>query len=362
MRVQTVRWAAEPTLESRAFGGHETDRDLDPEDALTLKKQAPIEWARSPTGDRLSPKMGALRGLIGAQSVFSGGEHTIHQLCAGAREAGLDFLGFTEKLEMLTESEWEEVKARCRKASDDRFLAMPGIAARDKVGNRWFGCGYVPYLQPTAVSSDGKILDNTYSCYFKYFRTRFPLPHRPASDYQKVRSFLGFTGSYPGLADVEGGELRNTPVMATIQTTPESEVRFRTVKNADDPIGLTVRIRGFHPGWQVAYLQDDSTTWRYFGQLEGYFYANFYTRVAGHRIVAGHPITCDRPELRIALDDPQGMQRAFEIYNPTGEPIQTRLRLNPTFFRQLRPLPDSSIPVEVGPLTSVLWQLDLDDE
>ena len=170
--LQSVRWAATPTWESGTLGGYKTDRDFDPEDALTLKQQAPIDWARSATGDRLSPKMGELRGLIGAQSVFSGGEHTIDQLCAAAREAGLDFLGFTEKLEMLTESEWEDVKARCRSASDDRFLAMPGIAARDKVGNRWFGCGYVPYLQPTAVTPDGKRLDNTYSFYFKYFRTR----------------------------------------------------------------------------------------------------------------------------------------------------------------------------------------------
>ena len=190
------------------------------------------------------------------------------------------------------------------------------------------------------------------------YTTGGSLPHRPASDYQKVRSFLGFTGSYPGLADVEGGKLRGAPALATIQTTPESKVRFRTVKNADDPIGLTVRIRGFHPRWQVAYLQDDSTTWRYFGQLDGCFYANFYTRVAGHRIVAGHPITCDRPELRIVLDDPQGAQRAFEIYNPTDQPIPTRLRPNPTFFRPLRPLPDPSIPVEIGPLTSVRWRLD----
>ena len=134
---QTVRWAAEPTSKAETYGGYETDRDLDPEDALTLKKQAPIDWARSPTGDRLSPKMDALRGLIGAQSVFGGGEHTIEELCVAAREAGLDFLGFTENFEMLDEGEWEEVKARCREASDDRFLAMPGLAARDNVGNRW---------------------------------------------------------------------------------------------------------------------------------------------------------------------------------------------------------------------------------
>ena len=841
---QSVRWAAETTWESGTLGGFKTDRRFDPEDALTLKKQAPIDWAQSPRGDRLSPKMGELRGLIGAQSVFSGGEHTIEQLCVAAREAGLDFLGFTEKLEMLTESEWEEVKAGCRGASDDRFLAMPGIAARDKVGNRWFGCGYVPYLQPTAVSSDGKTLDNTYSFYFKYFGTRllgfvdvgrnpnpwfemkqascmavstwekgslvdnaqasyfascydmenyipidyhvvtapqeiaaaatgrvnvftggtaqdlhdymqgagkfqrsmfwetphhwylssqpkllrnggrnlgnlaidqeqenlfrygcklsgleagdeillmdgpkvhrkwvaegedfeaehtwpheqsrvfvvhvvrngetillaspvslhygrrfnqcgdrqntipynyqpddqgkwhvcgipigckykswspntavystarsrqigaigveivpdqirawftspvlqfdhprseeyaslashqvhrlscpgvlivdeltdrvypdggrhlgdchppklteplqlfhldqrryglygmvgqlngqlvesrlsilqdvklkngrtmvrvsgdnyavrensnahvesclegevtrepvpeklrwhepeklkpgdyvgaYPfgyawggaqyavsdnlfvgyrqthrngfylqlpeelaegtvfdysilyttggsLPHRPTSDYQKVRSFLGFAGSFPGLADVEGGELLDSPVMATIQTTPGSEVRFRTVRNTDDPIGLTVRIRGFHPAWQVAYLQDDSTTWRYFGQLDGYFYANFYTRMAGSRVVAGHPITCNRPELRITLDDPMGKQSAFEIYNPTDRPIQAELRLNPTFFGKQQTLPEGPIPVKVAPFTSVSWSLTSQDE
>ena len=842
--LQAVRWAAEPTLESGTFGGYETDRGFDPEEALSLKKPAAIDWAKSPTGDRLSAEMGSLRGLIGAQSTYSGGEHTIEQLCAAARDAGLDFLAFAEKLELLSEEDWEEIKSRCREASDERFLAMPGIAARDKVGNRWFGCGYVPYLQPTAATPDGTMLDNTYSFFFKYFRTRLlgfvdagrnpnpwfemkhascmavstwekgslvddaqanyfascydmenyipidyhvvatpeeivaaaagrvnvftggtvedlhdymqgsgkfqgralfwesphywylssaprllrnggrnlgnlgidpekenlfrygfklsglaagdeiflmdgpnvhrkwiadgetfetehtwpheqarvfvvrvvrngetlllaspvslhygrrfnqcgdrqntipynyqpddegrwhvcgipigckykswspatsvyatakgrqigaigveivpdqtrtwftsptfefddargeeyacfasrqshrlscpgvlivdeltdrvypdggrhlgdcappkktePLqlfhlnqrrygiygmvgqlngqlvesrisilrdvnlkpgrttvrvsgdnyavrensnaflescldgkvirspipvklrwheperlvpgdyvgaypfgyawggaqyavsdnlwagyrqshrngfylklpqklsgsstfeyaifyttggsaPHRPGSDYQQVRSFLGFTGTFPGLSDIDGGELLDSPVIATIRTTPEAEVRLRTVKNTDDPIGLTVRICGFQTNWQVAYLQDDSTTWRYFGELDGYFYANFYTKTASRKIVAGHPITCDHPELRIALDDPQGKQSVFEIYNPTGRLIQTRLKLNPTFFGRKQTLPEATVPVEVAAFTSVRWSLPLGD-
>jgi hypothetical protein len=105
-------------------------------------------------------------------------------------------------------------------------------------------------------------------------------------------------------------------------------------------------------------MQDDSSTWRYFGQFDGDYYANFYTKTAGHAVVAGHPITCDRPDLHIALDDPQGKQRAFELYNPTDTLIETRLRLNPTFF----PLPprtaDVSAPVKVAPFTSVRWTLD----
>ena len=121
---------------------------------------------------------------------------------------------------------------------------------------------------------------------------------------------------------------------------------------------MTVRIRGFHPHWQVACLQDDSATWRYFGQLDGQFCANFHARAAGHSIVAGHPITCDHPELRIALDDPRGKQGAFEVYSPTDETIRTRLRLNPTFFPRRRTLPDSFVPVEVAPFTSVQWSLD----
>lgn len=223
--------------------------------------------------------------------------------------------------------------------------------------NLWVG--YRPthrsgfYLKLPEELTEGATFD-----YAILYTTGGSLPHRPASDYQKVRSFLAFTGAFPGLEDLEGGELLKMPVIATIRTTPESQVRFRTVKNTNDPIGLTVRIQGFQPNWQVAYLRDDSTTWRYFGQLDGQFYANFYTRAAGHSIVAGHPITCDHPELRIALDDPQGKQGAFEIYNPTGETILARLQLNPTFFPRRRNLPDSFVPVEVAPCTSVQWSLD----
>ena len=103
--------------------------------------------------------------------------------------------------------------------------------------------------------------------------------------------------------------------------------------------------------------EDDSTTWRYFGQLDGYFYANFYTKIAGHWIVAGHPLTCDRPELRSRWTTRRAQQRAFEIYNPTDQPIQARLKLNPTFFRHRPTLSDTTAAVEVGPFTSVPFDL-----
>jgi hypothetical protein len=213
------------------------------------------------------------------------------------------------------------------------------------------------YLRLPEELAEGASFDYTI-----LYTTGGSLPHRPNSDYQKTRSFLGFTAPFPGLAEIEGGELLDIPVIATIQTNRESVVRFRTVENSNDPIGLTVRVRGFHSNWQVAYLQDDSTTWRYFGHLDGDFYANFYTKTTGHRIVAGHPITCDVDDLVIRLDDPQGKQGAFEIYNPTDQPIQAELKLNPTFFPNEYPLPKHSASMTVPPYTSVSWKPNSRDE
>jgi len=170
---------------------------------------------------------------------------------------------------------------------------------------------------------------------FRYsllYTTGGSVPHRPASDYQKVVGHLGLKGTFPSIRDLHGGTLGATPVIATIRTTPESVVRFSTVKNASDPIGLTIRMKGFNPNWQVVYALGGSTKWRYFGELDGYFYMNLYTNRSAYAVVAGHPVLADREDVRIRLDDPLGKQSAFEVYNPTGSPVTVGLRTNKAFL------------------------------
>ncbi len=168
--------------------------------------------------------------------------------------------------------------------------------------------------------------------YSIFYTTGGSIPDRPSSDYQKITHFLGFGGSFPAIRNLSGGKLRSTPVMATIETTPESVVKFKTVKNTEDPIGLTVRLFGLNPNWQAVYRLDGSEKWRFFGELDGYFYFNLYTRLAEHAVKAGHPVLADRNEVRIKLDDSKGEQRTFEVYNPLDTPMVVTLRSNPEFY------------------------------
>ena len=171
--MQAVLWAGEPSFEA-GLGGFRTDRDLRPDEEAILKPATsePIDWAQAPSGDDLAPRMGMLRGLVGAQSRFSGSEYTVAQLCDAARQAGLDFLAFIERLEVLTPEKWDELQQECQDASDDSFLALPGLLALDKPGNTHFAFGRAQFPTPTAVTPDGKRLDNLAQFWFRVYSTR----------------------------------------------------------------------------------------------------------------------------------------------------------------------------------------------
>ncbi len=172
--LQTARWAAEPSLAAGTFGGFVTDRKFRPDERAILKgPEAPIEWSKVGTGENLSPALGSVRGLVGAQSAISGGRHTVADLCAAARAAGLHFLAFTENLEHLTAESWERLKAECAAQSSDDFLALPGMLALDKAGNTWFALGWATFPAPPALTPDLKRIDNTYMVFARSFGTRF---------------------------------------------------------------------------------------------------------------------------------------------------------------------------------------------
>ena len=149
---QSVRWAAAPTWKSGTFGGLKTDRDFDPEARLDPEEAG---------ADRLGPiarraivcrrRWEHCEGSSAPRARSAAATHDRRVVCRGSSRPDSTSSASPRSSRLLSEGEWDEIKARCRQASDDRFLAMPGIAARDKVGNRWFGCGYVPY-----PSTDGR--------------------------------------------------------------------------------------------------------------------------------------------------------------------------------------------------------------
>lgn len=171
--MNAVRWAAEPTLGRGALGGFLTDRKFHPDQRAILNENPqPVDWSKIGSGDNLAPKLGSQRGLIGAQSTYSGGGSTVAQLCAAAKAAGLQFLGFTEKLENLDAAKWEQLKADCAAQSDDKFLALPGLLGLDTQGNTWFGLGWVSFPAPPGLTADLKRIDNTYFMFARVFKGR----------------------------------------------------------------------------------------------------------------------------------------------------------------------------------------------
>jgi len=215
--MQAVRWACAPTLGGGLWGGFATDRTFRPDRRAILKgPDGPIDWSKIPTGDKLIPRTSAQRGLIGAQSAAGGGRHSVRQLCQAARAAGLQFLGFTEKLESLTPAAWEQLKADCLAESDTQFLALPGLLAIDTQGNTWFGVGWISFPPIPALTPDRKRVDNSYYLFDRVFRGRLfgfaRVGRNPCPWYEmKQASALAVYTSEPGqpLDNVENEYLQS---------------------------------------------------------------------------------------------------------------------------------------------------------
>ena len=78
-----------------------------------------------------------VRGIVGAKTALSDGKGRVADYARAAKAAGLSFVVFNESLEDLTAKGLEQLKAECKKASDDTFYACPGVEFTDDLDNRW---------------------------------------------------------------------------------------------------------------------------------------------------------------------------------------------------------------------------------
>ena len=100
------------------------------------EKDAPALSSKAIIGRFESPSAGVreaftdlknFEGLIGAVSNHCGGRNTVAEMAQAAKEAGLQFLIFTDPLNKLTAAKLEKLRADCKAASSDDFTALPGI-------------------------------------------------------------------------------------------------------------------------------------------------------------------------------------------------------------------------------------------
>lgn len=115
------RWLAAPSVASGALGGFTAGQQAEVFDISPRLAENPV---RQTTMGPLGPPHPV---LIGAQSSLSGGADSVAQMCARARQCGWEGIIFTEDAEALTDQGWEELVRACAAATEESFLAVPGV-------------------------------------------------------------------------------------------------------------------------------------------------------------------------------------------------------------------------------------------
>ncbi len=147
-----LSWLADHGRKAPALGQGE----LKPEENKWAKPDVP-DWSKDPlAGQDLCAK--PVRGVVGAHSKLSDGRAAPDALIRKARELGLQWLAFTERLEELTPQKWEELRQICRASSTPEFAALPGLDYADATGTRYTAFGDFEWPPEKVFSADKKRL------------------------------------------------------------------------------------------------------------------------------------------------------------------------------------------------------------
>lgn len=153
--ANTVRWLAEPAAAAGTLGGYV-------QDPLQLKhpnmRRAPSEYfSEFDSYQNPTPPSGVYRGLIGAHTAFSSGQGTVAEWAAAAREAGLDFVVFTEDFARLTEEKYRTLEAQCRELTTPELVLIPGMALKNNIGNPLWVHGFdITWPKPSQLTGEAK--------------------------------------------------------------------------------------------------------------------------------------------------------------------------------------------------------------
>ena len=118
------------------------------------------------------------RGLIGARSTLSGGSSSVAELCAAAREAGYDYLAFTEEALLMGADGLARLQEACRAESSAAFRALAGVSFRGRYAHEKERRPDAPYswgevggytFQPLQRLPEAGDYDNAYTLFWKFF-------------------------------------------------------------------------------------------------------------------------------------------------------------------------------------------------
>ena len=145
--VNLVKWAAEPSVQSGALGGFVP---APPKQWLQNEPgfQA-YDWDKTTVPDGLPH---VYKALIGARTALSSGTGTVADYAAAAQQAGYSYLVFTEDLEKMTPTKWDQLVAQCKAANTADFLVDPGLKFFDENGNQAVVWGDIGFPKPEWMS------------------------------------------------------------------------------------------------------------------------------------------------------------------------------------------------------------------
>ncbi|PJB70402.1 MAG: hypothetical protein CO095_08970 [Armatimonadetes bacterium CG_4_9_14_3_um_filter_58_7] len=113
------------------FGGFMPQKQEQPKESGFVQ----IDWDKTVPQGASMPN--CYRGLIGARSSLSSGKGKPEEFVQAAKQAGYQFLAFTEELARLTPEKFQQLQGFCVKTSDASFRAYAGFTYEDESGNSW---------------------------------------------------------------------------------------------------------------------------------------------------------------------------------------------------------------------------------
>jgi hypothetical protein len=151
----SLRWTAEPSLQAGTLGWQV---GLYP--PASQGDTPPVNW-----GPKTFVAPGPwYRGVMGAQTAYSGGAGTVADWVAAAKAEGLSFLVFLEDMGKMNAANWEKLKQDCKAASAGDFRCYPGLSYRMRIAtggtNHCFvvdGRGTLPWPLPRYLTPDNEI-------------------------------------------------------------------------------------------------------------------------------------------------------------------------------------------------------------
>lgn len=178
--ANTFRWLAEPSLQAGRGGATTPPEVLNP--PVQVWPKAPLlDWSKqAPLQDQLQTT-----GLIGARTALSSGTGTVAEYVQAAKAAGLQFLVFLEDSLKMDQARWDQLVEQCKAASDDTFLAVPGLTYEDAQGNHHYVfADDVKFPKPSMLLPDGRLATN------QSYRTRAFFDYD--NEYLQQKAIRGF--------------------------------------------------------------------------------------------------------------------------------------------------------------------------